>query len=48
MKLGLKSADGREAVRAIFEKRKPEFTGRQVARAMTIPGTRRTAWEKCK
>jgi 2-(1,2-epoxy-1,2-dihydrophenyl)acetyl-CoA isomerase len=24
---GLKSADGREAVRAIFEKRKPEFTG---------------------
>ena len=25
---GLKSADGREAVRAIFEKRKPEFTGR--------------------
>jgi len=25
---GLASADGREAVRAIFEKRKPEFTGR--------------------
>lgn len=25
---GLKSADGKEAVRAIFEKRKPEFTGR--------------------
>jgi enoyl-CoA hydratase/carnithine racemase len=24
---GLKSADGREAVRAIFEKRKPKFTG---------------------